>query len=151
MKVKDSMNTKISKVVDNKIGDNFTYVAPVNMYGARLGDDVFIGPFCEIQKNVYIGDRVRIQSHSFVCENVTIYDDTFIAHGVMFTNDKFADGQLSKDYLPTHIGHRCRIGSNVTILPVFIGDDITVGAGSVVTKDINEPGIYAGNPARRIK
>ena len=69
----------------------------------------------------------------------------------MFTNDKFADGQLSKDYLPTHIGYRCRIGSNVTILPVFIGDDVTIGAGSVVTKDIREPGIYAGNPARRIK
>ena len=59
MTVKDSMNTKISKVVDNKIGDNFTYVAPVNMYGARVGDDVFVGPFCEIQKDVYIGDRVR--------------------------------------------------------------------------------------------
>ena len=145
------MNSKISKVVDNIVGENLIYIEPINMYGAIIGDNVFIGPFCEIQKDVYIGDRVRIQSHSFICENVTIYDDTFIAHGVMFTNDKFADGQLSKDYLPTHIGHRCRIGSNVTILPVFIGDDVTIGAGSVVTKDIREPGIYAGNPARRIK
>ncbi len=149
--VMKQMNSKICQLKDNKVGENFTYVAPLNMYGAKVGDDVFVGPFCEIQKDVHIGDRVRIQSHSFICENVTIYNDTFIAHGVMFTNDKFADGQLSKDYLHTHIGHRCRIGSNVTILPVFIGDDITVGAGSVVTKDLKEPGIYAGNPARRIK
>ena len=145
------MNTKISKVVDNKIGDNFTYVAPVNMYGARVGDDVFVGPFCEIQKDVIVGSNVRIQSHSFICENTYIGDDTFIAHGVMFTNDKFADGLLSKNYLPTYIGKRCRIGSNVTLLPVKICDDVTIGAGSVVTKDIVEPGIYAGNPARRIK
>ena len=142
---------KISQVIDNVVGDNFTYIAPVNMYGVKVGDDVFVGPFCEIQRNVTIGDRVRIQSHSFICENVGIKDDTFIAHGVMFTNDKFADGQLSKDYLPTHIGHRCRIGSNVTILPVKICNDVTIGAGSVVTKDIIKPGIYAGNPARRIK
>ena len=45
----------------------------------------------------------------------------------------------------------CRIGSNVTLLPVKICDDVTIGAGSVVTKDIVEPGIYAGNPTRRIK
>jgi len=142
---------KISQVIDNVVGDNFTYIAPVNMYGVKAGDDVFIGPFCEIQRNVTIDDRVRIQSHSFICENVGIKDDTFIAHGVMFTNDKFADGKLSKDYLPTKIGKRCRIGSNVTILPVKICNDVTIGAGSVVTKDIIKPGIYAGNPARRIK
>ena len=76
------MNTKISKVVDNKIGENFTYVAPVNMYGARVGDDVFVGPFCEIQKDVYIGDRVRIQSHSFICENV-LYMMTPLLHTVL--------------------------------------------------------------------
>ena len=139
------MNSKISKVVDNKVGKDLTYVAPINMYGVVIGDNVFIGPFCEIQKDVVIGCNVRIQSHSF------IGDDTFIAHGVMFTNDKFTDGQLSKDYLPTRIGKRCRIGSNVTLLPVKICDDVSIGAGSVVTKDIDEPGIYAGNPARRIK
>tara|TARA_B100000519_G_C14141680_1_gene390165 strand:- start:500 stop:952 length:453 start_codon:yes stop_codon:yes gene_type:complete len=145
------MNSKISKVVDNKVGKDLTYVAPINMYGVVIGDNVFIGPFCEIQKDVVIGCNVRIQSHSFICENTFIGDDTFIAHGVMFTNDKFTDGQLSKDYLPTRIGKRCRIGSNVTLLPVKICDDVSIGAGSVVTKDIDEPGIYAGNPARRIK
>ena len=145
------MNSNISQVINIKRGKNFTYVAPINMYGVEVGDDVFIGPFCEIQKDVIVGSNVRIQSHSFICENTYIGDDTFIAHGVMFTNDKFADGQLSKNYLPTYIGKRCRIGSNVTLLPVKICDDVTIGAGSVVTKDISEPGIYAGNPARRIK
>ena len=145
------MNSNISQVINIKRGKNFTYVAPINMYGVEVGDDVFIGPFCEIQKAVIVGSNVRIQSHSFICENTYIGDDTFIAHGVMFTNDKFADGQLSKNYLPTYIGKRCRIGSNVTLLPVKICDDVTIGAGSVVTKDIVEPGIYAGNPARRIK
>ena len=145
------MNSNISQVINIKRGKNFTYVAPINMYGVEVGDDVFIGPFCEIQKDVIVGSNVRIQSHSFICENTYIGDDTFSAHGVMFTNDKFADGQLSKNYLPTYIGKRCRIGSNVTLLPVKICDDVTIGAGSVVTKDIVEPGIYAGNPARRIK
>ena len=145
------MNSNISQVINIKRGKNFTYVAPINMYGVEVGDDVFIGPFCEIQKDVIVGSNVRIQSHSFICENTYIGDDTFIAHGVMFTNDKFADGQLSKNYLPTYIGKRCRIGSNVTLLPVKICDDVTIGAGSVVTKDIREPGIYAGNPARKIK
>ena len=145
------MNSKISKVVDNIVGENLIYVEPINMYGAIIGDNVFIGPFCEIQKDVVIGCNVRIQSHSFICEKTYIGDDTFIAHVVMFTNDKFADGKLSKDYLPTYIGQRCRIGSNVTLLPVEICNDVTIGAGSVVTKDIKEPGIYAGNPARRIK
>ena len=145
------MNSNISQVINIKRGKNFTYVAPINMYGVEVGDDVFIGPFCEIQKDVIVGSNVRIQSHSFICENTYIGDDTFIAHGVMFTNDKFADGQLSKNYLLTYIGKRCRIGSNVTLLPVKICDDVTIGAGSVVTKDIVEPGIYAGNPARRIK
>lgn len=144
------MNSKFSQVINIKRGKNFTYVAPINMYGVEVGDDVFIGPFCEIQKDVIMGCNVRIQSHSFICENTYIGDDTFIAHGVMFTNDKFADGQLSKNYLPTYIGKRCRIGSNVTLLPVKICDDVTIGAGSVVTKDIIESGIYAGNPARRI-
>jgi acetyltransferase-like isoleucine patch superfamily enzyme len=110
-----------------------------------------VGPFVEIQGNVTIGNKVRIQSHSFICENTQILDSTFIGHGVMFTNDKFTDGKLTKDFLPTKVGYRCRIGSNVTILPVSICDDVVIGAGSVVTKDITRRGVYAGNPAVRIK
>jgi acetyltransferase-like isoleucine patch superfamily enzyme len=69
----------------------------------------------------------------------------------MFTNDKFIDRQLSKNFLPTRIGRKVYIGSNSTILPVSICDDVVIGAGSVVTRDITEPGTYVGNPARRLK
>ena len=124
-------------------------------YGARFGDDCFIGPFVEIQENSIIGHRVRIQSHTFICSQVTIGDDVFISHGVIFVNDKFsggtrANGDYSK-YSSTTIGNRVLIGSGSTILPVKICDDVTVGAGSVVTSNISSPGIYFGNPAKFYK
>lgn len=126
-------------------------IEPVNLYGCQLEQDCFVGPFTEIQSDVVVGARTRVQSHSFVCSNVRIGEDCFVGHGVMFTNDKFRDRQLSKDFLPTRIGSKVYIGSNSTILPVSICDDVVIGAGSVVTKDIVEPGTYAGNPAVRIK
>lgn len=132
-------------------GDNVKIIEPVNLYGCCLDENVFVGPFVEIQNDVNIGKRTRIQSHSFICSKVTIGEDCFIGHGVMFVNDKFIDRQLSKDFLPTEIGNKVYIGSNATILPVSICNDVVVGAGSVVTKDIVEPGTYAGNPARKLK
>lgn len=125
-------------------------IEPVNLYGCELGEDVFVGPFVEIQSDVIIGDRTRIQSHSFICSNVSIGLDCFIGHGVMFTNDKFINRRLSKDFLPTTIGNKVYIGSNATILPVNICDDVVIGAGAVVTRDITESGTYAGNPARKL-
>lgn len=123
---------------------------PVNIYGnVTLSDNVFVGPFVEIQTDVSIGANTRIQSHSFICSRVTIGSDCFIGHGVMFTNDKFDVLPLSRDrLLPTTVGNRVLIGSNATILPVKICDDVIIGAGSVVTKDITVPGTYLGNPAR---
>jgi len=132
-------------------GNNVTIVEPVNLYGCTLGDDVFVGPFTEIQSNVTIGKRTRIQSHSFICSNVTIGDDCFVGHGVMFVNDKFTDGKLSppdEDLLSTNISDNVLIGSNATILPVDICSDVTIGAGAVVTRSITQPGTYVGNPAK---
>lgn len=126
-------------------------IEPVNLYGCELGEDVFIGPFVEIQNNVVIGNQTRVQSHSFICSNVSIGSDCFIGHGVMFTNDKFINRKLSKDFLPTTIGNKVYIGSNATILPVSICDDVVIGAGAVVTRDITESGTYVGNPARKLK
>jgi acetyltransferase-like isoleucine patch superfamily enzyme len=149
------INFKYSGIIDVVCGRNVTIVQPANVYGCKLGDDVFVGPFVEIQRNVVIGNRVRIQSHSFVCEFVTIGDDSVIAHGVMFINDPYVtNGPARGDqtrWRSTNIGRRVAIGSNATILPVSIADDVTIGAGAVVTKNINEPGIYAGNPARRLR
>ena len=132
-------------------GNRIKIIEPVNLYGCQLKDDVFVGPFVEIQNNVTVGERTRVQSHSFICSNVTIGADCFIGHGVMFTNDKFIDRKLSKDFLPTKLGNKVYVGSNSSILPVSICDDVVIGAGSVVTKDITEPGTYAGNPAVRLK
>jgi len=131
--------------------ENVKVIEPVNLYGCSLDEDVFVGPFVEIQSDVYIGKRTRIQSHSFICSNVKIGEDCFIGHGVMFTNDKFVDRKLSKNFLPTRLGNKVYVGSNATILPVSICDDVVIGAGAVVTKNIVEPGTYVGNPAKRLK
>jgi acetyltransferase-like isoleucine patch superfamily enzyme len=146
---------KQAAVINVTFGDRVTIVEPVNLYGCKIGDDTFVGPFVEIQKTAIIGHRCRIQSHTFICEMVNIGNDCFIAHGVMFVNDKFAGGGPARGnkvlWLPTRIGNHVSIGSGAIILPVTICDNAVIGAGSVVTKDINEAGIYAGNPARLIK
>ncbi|MFM7358535.1 MAG: acyltransferase [Sediminibacterium sp.] len=141
-------------ITDVVMGKGVTWVSPCNLYGCSIGDDCFIGPFVEIQKGAIIGNRCRIQSHTFICEKVTILDDCFIGHGVVFTNDLFQEGGPSGDpakWKPTRVGNRVSIGSNATILPVIIADGTVIGAGSVVTRDISEPGVYAGNPARKIR
>jgi acetyltransferase-like isoleucine patch superfamily enzyme len=127
----------------------------VNLYGCTIGDDCFIGPFVEIQRGVVIGKRCRIQSHAFLCELVAIGDDCFISHGTMFINDVFATGGPAKGrpdlWRSTRIGNHVSVGTNATILPVTICDRVVIGAGAVVTKDIKESGIYAGNPARLMR
>ncbi len=133
------------------LGKSVTIIEPSNLYDCKLGDNVFIGPFVEIQRGVVIGKRSKIQSHSFVCELVSIGEDCTIAHGVMFVNDRFATGQPAGGnrslWEKTVLGNHVHVGSNATILPVMICDDVVIGAGSVVTKNIERPGIYAGNPA----
>jgi acetyltransferase-like isoleucine patch superfamily enzyme len=142
-------------IVNVQFGENVKIVSPTNMYGCEIGNDCFIGPFVEIQKDVKIGERTKIQSHAFVCELVTIGNDCFIGHGVMFINDLFSEGGPARGdknkWKSTTIGNHVSIGSNATILPIEICDHVVIGAGSVVTKNISEPGIYAGNPARKIK
>jgi acetyltransferase-like isoleucine patch superfamily enzyme len=142
-------------IVDVTFGKNVTVVQPVNLYGCVIGDDTFIGPFVEIQRGAVIGRRCKIQSHAFVCDLVTIGDDCVVSHGAMFINDLFKTGgpaNRNRDlWSSTRIGNHVSIGTNATILPVTICDHVVIGAGSVVTKDITEPGIYAGNPARLLR
>ncbi len=144
-----------SQIRDVKIGNNVTIIEPSNLYECILEDNVFVGPFCEIQRDVKIGANTRIQSHTFICELVTIGKNCFIGHGVMFINDLFkegkpANGDKSK-WKETIIEDDVSIGSNATILPVRICSNVVIGAGSVVTKDITTPGIYAGNPAKFLR
>lgn len=137
-----------------KFGKNCKIIEPVNIYGCTLDDEVFVGPFVEITKGVKVGKKTRISSHSFLCELVTVGKRCFIAHGVMFTNDTFSNGKLGgskKNWKKTLVGDDVLIGSNSTILPVKIVSGSVIGAGSVVTKNCNVKGIYAGNPARLIR
>jgi acetyltransferase-like isoleucine patch superfamily enzyme len=142
-------------IKDATFGSGVKVVMPSNVYGCAVGDDTFIGPFVEIQRGAVIGKRCRIQSHAFICDMVTIGDDCFISHGAMFVNDPFANGGPARgdrsQYRPTNIGNHVSIGTNATILTVTICDHVVIGAGSVVTKDITKPGVYAGNPARFIR
>ena len=136
-------------------GKGVRIVEPSNVYECTLGDSCFVGPFVEIQRGVVIGARTKVQSHAFICELVRIGDDCFIGHGAKFTNDVFATGGPARGrkelWRATTIGHRVSIGTNATLLPVSICDDVVIGAGSVVTRDIAEPGIYAGNPAKLLR
>jgi acetyltransferase-like isoleucine patch superfamily enzyme len=136
-------------------GKDCTVVEPSNLYRCTLGDDVFVGPFVEIQSNVTIGSHCRIQSHSFICSLVTIGNHVFVGHGVMFVNDTFSSGGPAQGneqlWKKTVIENHVSIGSNATILPVHICSHVVIGAGAVVTKNITEPGVYAGNPAVKIR
>lgn len=143
-----------SSIRDVTSGKNVKIIMPSNLYECVLEDDVFVGPFCEVQSNVRIGRKTRVQSHSFICSCVNIGEECFIGHGVMFINDRFSLGAPSVDsalWESTKIGNRVSIGSNATILPVSICDDVVIGAGAVVTKPISKSGFYVGNPARFLR
>ncbi len=144
-----------SGIKDVQFGENVKVVNPVNLYGCKIGDNCFIGPFVEIQSNVTIGNNCKIQSHSFICELVEIGENCFISHGAMFINDKFQKGGPARGdknfWYSTKIGSNVSIGTNATILPVQICSNVVIGAGAVVTKNIKTSGVYAGNPARKIK
>ena len=149
-------DTIYSGISDDVIfGEAVRVISPVNLYGCAIGDHCFVGPFVEIQRSVSIGHHTRIQSHTFICELVQIGDSCFIGHGVMFVNDLFSDGGPAggdrSKWKKTVVGNHVSIGSNATILPVTICDHVVIGAGAVVTRTINTPGVYAGNPARLIR
>lgn len=136
-----------------RIGENVKIIEPVNLYGCDIGTNCFIGPFVEIQKNVVIGDDTRVQSHCFICDGVTIGKHCFIGHGTTFTNDLFVDSPNFESWIrrETKIGNNVRIGSNVTLLPINVGDNAIIGAGAVVTKNVPASCIVAGNPAKIVR
>lgn len=150
-----TVNKRSVAIRDVEFGDNVTIVEPVNLYGCSIGENSFVGPFVEIQSDVSIGSNCRVQSHAFICSLVEIGDDCFISHGAMFINDMFSDGGPARGdktkWRHTKIGNNVSIGTNATVLPVSICNDVVIGAGSVVVSDITESGIYAGNPARFLR
>ncbi|HUI41511.1 MAG TPA: acyltransferase [Terriglobia bacterium] len=146
---------------DVKLGENVSIHAFVNLYGCSIGDNSKIGTFVEIQKNASIGRNVKVSSHTFICEGVTIEDDVFIGHNVSFINDRYprstaAGGRLQTEadwrVVPTRVKRGASIGTSATILcGVTVGEEAVVGAGSVVTHDVPDHAIVAGNPARVLR
>ena len=143
-----------------QLGRNVGIFGFVNLYGCRIGDDSRIGSFVEIQKNAVIGARCKISSHTFVCEGVTIEDEVFVGHGVMFINDldprATAGGELQSEadwkVVPTRVCRGASIGSGAVIMGgVTIGENALVGAGAVVTHDVQPDSVVAGCPARFLR
>jgi UDP-2-acetamido-3-amino-2,3-dideoxy-glucuronate N-acetyltransferase len=155
----EEMYQKIAPSV--KLGQRVKIFAFTNLYGCEIGDDVKIGTFVEIQKGAKIGHRCKISSHTFICEGVSLEDEVFVGHGVTFINDRYPratteGGTLQTeadwDCVPTRVKKRASIGSGATILcGITIGEGAIVGAGSVVTKDVPDGAVVAGNPARVLR
>ena len=146
---------------DVKLGKNVTVFAFVNLYGCTIGDETKIGAFVEIQRGAVIGERCKISSHTFICEGVHIEDECFIGHNVVFINDRYPEAtnedgtpKSSADWkcIPTRVCRRASIGSGAVILcGVTIGESAIVGAGAVVTKDVEPRTVVVGNPAKFLK
>src|SRR3989442_12043641 len=151
------MNDHVCISPDVKLGKNVKLSKFINLYGCVVGDNPKIGAFVEIQKNATIGKNCKISSHTFICEGVTMEDNVFVGHGVTFINDSYPrattlNGQLQteKDWIvePTLVRKGASIGSGATILAnITIGENALIGAGSIVTRDVQANAIVAGDPA----
>jgi len=150
-----------NQIISNvKLGKNVKIYNFVNIYGCEIGDNTKIGSYVEIRENVVIGKNCKIQAFAFLPQGVIIGDEVFIGPHACFINDKIpratVNGRLKEndDWEPgkTFVKKGASIGANATILcGVTIGENSIIGAGSVVTKDVPDNVIVAGNPAKIIK
>lgn len=155
------INNNRQSLQNVKLGKDVKIYNFVNAYGCSIDDGSKVGTFVEIQKGASIGKNCKISSHTFICEGVHIADNVFVGHNVTFINDKFPratneDGspQTEADWecVETYVEEGASIGSSATILcGLRIGKRAVIGAGSVVTKNVPENAVVAGNPAKIIK
>jgi len=155
------VNEAPHRLLDRVTFGDEVHVGPfTNLYGCTIGSGTRIGPFVEIQAGATVGERCKVQSHTFICDGVAIGDEVFVGHGVMFVNDlrpraTTDDGHLQRgddwELVPTFVEWRASIGSGAIILAgVRIGEGALVGAGAVVTRDVEPGETVAGVPARAL-
>src|SRR3990167_4670142 len=149
------------QIINNaKLGKNVKIYNFVNIYGCEIGDNTKIGSFVEIRESVKIGKNCKIQAFAFLPQGVILEDEVFVGPHACFTNDKIPRStvkgklkEIGEDWKPltTIVKKGASIGANATILGgITIGENSIVGAGSVVTKDVPDNVIVAGNPAKVI-
>jgi len=128
--------------------------------GASLGAECIIGRDAFIDEGVHLGDRVKVQNGALVYHGVSVGNGVFIGPGAILTNDRYpravtATGELARSddwtVSPIELHDGCSIGAGaVVVAGIKIGRFATVGAGAVVTRDVPDFGLVAGNPARRL-
>jgi UDP-2-acetamido-3-amino-2,3-dideoxy-glucuronate N-acetyltransferase len=118
--------------------------------GARIGSDCNICDHVFIENDVIVGDRVTIKCGVQLWDGLRIGDDAFIGPNATFTNDlRPRSKQYPQAFLKSQICKGASIGANATILPgMRIGAWAMIGAGSVVTRDVPDFALVAGNPGR---
>lgn len=150
--IKMKKDSKYSVFKEVKIGKGTVIHDQVNLYKCKVGENCKIDAYVYVEEGVYIGNNCKIRPFVFIPTGVTIEDDVFVGPNVSFTNDKYPRVKGEWDALLTRIRKGASIGANSVILPgITIGENALVGAGSVVTKNVPNNAIVAGNPARIIK
>jgi UDP-2-acetamido-3-amino-2,3-dideoxy-glucuronate N-acetyltransferase len=149
------------RLIENvNFGEGVIVYSFTNLYGCQIGDHTRIGPFVEIQRGAIVGSKCKIESHTLICDGVEIGDAVFVGHGVMFVNDRFpraaTDGRLVTkgewELLRTVVEDEAALGSGAVIVgSVRIGRGAIIGAGAVVTRDVEPGQTVAGVPARDLR
>jgi acetyltransferase-like isoleucine patch superfamily enzyme len=120
----------------------------------RVGDDVVIGRGSLVENDTTIGAMTKIQAEAYITAYSTLEDHVFVAPCVVTTNDNFMGRTERRHELikgPT-LRRGARVGGGAILLPgVEIGEEAFVGAGAVVTKDVEPRMVVVGNPARVLR